>query len=200
MKKDIELEKFQFIGDSSVDRVICTKANGTKVTCTQTDFITALAQNRKSIKGGRKLRLNTNSGKVSYLIDYGNDENPPQQMIKVTMDEENLAKGDINALAVDSICQHSITVRKNNIKKKVINGVAATLVTISLTGALIGGFIYAAEKESKYESERMHEYITQMNDERRKNGLGPLTFGDDASSEVSYEDSMDDDLTNIKIK
>ena len=200
MKKDIELEKFSFVGDSSVDRVICTKADGTKMTCTQSDFITALAQSKRDIKGGRKLKLNTNSGKISYLIDYGRDENEPQQMIKVTMDERNIAKGDINALAVDSICQHSITVRKNNLKKKVIDGIVTTLITVSLTGALIGGFTYAAEKEAKYESEKMHEYITQMNEERRKNGVEPLPFGNDTSSEFSYEDSMDDNLTSGRTK
>lgn len=200
MKKDIELEKFRFIGDSGVNRVICTRADGTKVTCTQSDFITALVRSKRHIQGGRKLKLNTNSSRVSYLIDYGKEENEPQQMIKVTMDKENIAKGDINALAVDSICQHSITVRKNNLKKKVIDGVVTVLVTVSLTGALIGGFTYAAEKEAKYESEKMHDYITQMNEERRKNGLEPLTYGEDVSSEFSHEGSMDDNLTSGRSK
>ncbi len=200
MKKDIELEKFRFIGDSGVNRVICTRADGTKVTCTQSDFITALVRSKRHIQGGRKLNLNTNSSRVSYLIDYGKEENEPQQMIKVTMDKENIAKGDINALAVDSICQHSITVRKNNLKKKVIDGVVTVLVTVSLTGALIGGFTYAAEKEAKYESEKMHDYITQMNEERRKNGLEPLTYGEDVSSEFGHEDSMDDNLTSGRSK
>ena len=200
MKKDIELEKFRFIGDSGVNRVICTRTDGTKVTCTQSDFIRALVRSKRYIQGGRKLNLNTNSSRVSYLIDYGKEENEPQQMIKVTMDKENIAKGDINALAVDSICQHSITVRKNNLKKKVIDGVVTVLVTVSLTGALIGGFTYAAEKEAKYESEKMHEYITQINEERRKNGLEPLPFGNDTSSEFSYEDSMDDNLTSGRSK
>lgn len=200
MKKDIELEKFRFIGDSGVNRVICTRADGTKVTCTQSDFITALVRSKRHIQGGRKLNLSTNSSRVSYLIDYGKEENEPQQMIKVTMDKENIAKGDINALAVDSICQHSITVRKNNLKKKVIDGVVTVLVTVSLTGALIGGFTYAAEKEAKYESEKMHDYITQMNEERRKNGLEPLTYGEDVSSEFGHEDSMDDNLTSGRSK
>ena len=200
MKKDIELEKFRFIGDSGVNWVICTRADGTKVTCTQSDFITALVRSKRHIQGGRKLNLSTNSSRVSYLIDYGKEENEPQQMIKVTMDKENIAKGDINALAVDSICQHSITVRKNNLKKKVIDGVVTVLVTVSLTGALIGGFTYAAEKEAKYESEKMHDYITQMNEERRKNGLEPLTYGEDVSSEFGHEDSMDDNLTSGRSK
>lgn len=200
MKKDIELEKYRFIGDSSVNRVIGTRADGTKITCKQTDFIAVLAQSKKDIKGGRKLKFNTNSGKIGYLIDYGNDENEPQQMIKVTIDEENITKGDANALAVDSICQQAVTIRKNNLKKKVLSGIAMTLVTVSLTGALIGGFTYAAEKEAKYESEKMHDYITQMNEERRKNGVEPLPFGNDTSSEFSYEDSMDDNLTSGRSK
>lgn len=199
MKKDIELEKFQFVGDSSVNRVICTKADGTKITCTQTAFITALAQSKKDIKGGRKLKLNTNSDKVSYLIDYGKDENEPQQMIKVTMDKESIAKGDVNALAVDSICQHSITIEKNNVKKKVLEGIAMTLVTAGLAGALVGGFVYASKKETKYESSKNHDYITQMNEERLKNGVEPLTFDDDLS-EFSYENPIDDSMINGKSK
>lgn len=74
MKRDIEVEKYRFIGDSSVNRVLCTNADGSKTQYTQTDFIAALAQNKKNIKGGRKLKFGANNGKVSYLIDYGNDK------------------------------------------------------------------------------------------------------------------------------
>ncbi len=193
MKKDIELEKYRFIGDSSVNKVVCIKADGSQIECTQTDFISALAQSKKYIKGGSKLKLN-NSGKISYLIDYGNDEKEPKQMIKVTIDEENLSKGDTNALAVDSICQHSITVRKNNIKKKVLAGVAMTLVTAGLAGVLVSSFAYAAKKDAEYESKKTESYVSQLNEERRKNGLDDLTFGDNTNaSQIDYENLILDD-------
>lgn len=200
MKRDIEVEKYRFIGDSSVNRVLCTNADGSKAQYTQTDFIAALAQNKKNIKGGRKLKFGANNGKVSYLIDYGNDEKRPQQMIKVTIDEENIAKGDVNALAIDSICQHSIKIGKNNIKKKILSGVAMTLVTVSFAGILVGGFAYASKKEDEYQKQRMEEYITQMNEARRENGLDPLDY--DGYSDSNYEetDVNEDEITSGKSK
>lgn len=203
MKKDIEIEKYRFIGDSSVDKVICMRADGSTMDCTQTDFISALAKSKKHIKSGRKIKLNDNSGKVSYLIDYGNDENEPKQMIKVTMDEENIVKGDVNALAVDSICQHSITIGKNNIKKKVLSGVAMTLATVSLAGALVGGFAYASEKDAEYEAKKTESYVSQLNEERRQKGLNDLTFGDNTNaSQIDYENLIidDDSITSGRSK
>lgn len=181
MKNNIELEKCRFVGDSSVNEAIYTKDDGTTLKCTQTDFIDALAKSKKYIKSGRKLKTNSNNGKISYLIDYGNKENEPKQMIKVTFDEENLAKGDVNALAVDSVCQHSITVRKNNVKKKVLTGVALTLVCVGLSGTLA----YGLEKDSEYQTKKMEDYIEQTNDKRREQGLNPLPYG-----EQNYSDDQ----------
>ena len=76
-KNNIELEKYVFVGDSSINEVICTKDDGSKVRCTQTALITALTENKEHIKGGSKLKLGNDNGKVSYEF-LGNVDNSKQ--------------------------------------------------------------------------------------------------------------------------
>lgn len=174
---NIELEKYKFIGDSNVNEAICIRNDGSKHYCTQTDIITALVQNKKYIKGGTKLKLNKDSKNVSYLIDYGTDEKQPKQLIKITFDKNNLLKGDPNALAIDSICNKAVILKKNNIKKMIITGTAAALVGAGIAGAMAVGFAYAAEKEHEIQNEETRQYQKWLEEEEKKNELG-LSTGD----------------------
>lgn len=189
MKKDnVELEKFMFIGDSDVNEVICIKSDGSKAYCTQTDLIAALTQNKKHIKGGSKLKLSDNDKKISYLINYGNNENEPKELIKITFDKNNLLKGDPNALAIDSICNNAITVGKKNIKKLILSGTAAALVGAGLAGAMFVGFAYASKKEQEYQNQETKQYKEWLEYEKQKEKLG-LNINDDAL-EINESDLM----------
>lgn len=170
-KNNIELEKYVFVGDSSINEVICTKDDGSKVRCTQTALITALTENKEHIKGGSKLKLGNDNGKVSYLIDYGTSENQPKEIIKITLDEENILKGDPNALAIDAICQRAIIVKQNNIKKLVISGTAAALAAVGLAGAVVAGLAYASKGEEKHQQKETQQYQQWLDEKRNENNL-----------------------------
>lgn len=183
---DIKLEKCRFIGDSNLNKAIYTDNDGETVECTQTKFIKALTQSEKYIKGGKKLNLGKDSERISYLIDYGNKVSYPQEMIKVTFDKKNLYNGDANAIAIDSICKNAIKINKNNIKKKVLIGTALVLVTSAVLGVTAVGLDYALKKEDEYQNGKIQEYMSDINQRRFENGLGP----------IGTEDSIDyDDLT-----
>lgn len=176
-KNDIELEKYIFIGDSSVNEAYCIQNDGSKHYCTQTDIITALAQNKKYIKGGSRINISSESDSISYLIDYGTDEKQPKELIKITFDKNNLLKGDPNALAIDSICNKAIVIKKKNIKKMIIAGTAAALVGAGLAGAMVVGFGYAAKKEQEIQNEETRQYQEWLEESKKERELG-LSTGD----------------------
>lgn len=188
MKKNIELEKCLFIGSSDENRALYTKADGTEIKCSQTDIIKALSKSKRYIQGGKKIKLDGDSKKVSYLIDYGAIENEPKQMIKITFDAQNLRKGDVNALAVDSICNHSIVVKNNNMKKKVLSGIKTTLVTVSITGALVAGYLFASEKEALNRALETQKYIEELNDYRIENGQDPIMERQEDNQEFTIDE------------
>lgn len=190
MKKNIEMEKFRFVGGAQNNEAVCIKNDGTMMNCTQTVIIEALAKSKKYIKGGKKIDFGENSGVVSYLIDYGSKDDNPKEMIKITFDKKYLLDGDVNALAIDSICKNAITIKNNNVKKKILKGTALVLVSAAMVGTMVAGFSYAASKETEYQTKKTEEYISKLNQERFKNGLGPIG----ENSNISYDDE-DFDLT-----
>lgn len=177
-KNNVELEKYLFVGDSNVNEVICINSDGTRAKCTQTSLIEALSRNNQYIKGGSKLKLGSDNGTVSYLINYGTSEEEPKQLIKITFDEENLLNGDPNAVVIDSICQRAITIRKNNIKKLVISGTAAALAAVGIAGAMIAGISYASKGEEKYQNDETSRYQQWLEEKKREEALGLSMDGD----------------------
>lgn len=190
MKKNVEIEKCRFMGDSNSNLAVYTTVYGESLKIRQTDFIADLSKMQKYIQGGSKINLGSDSSRISYLIDYGINKNEPKQIIKVTIDKENLAKGDVNTIAIDSLCRNAITIKKNNIKKKVMSGVAMTLVTVGLVGTMITGLSYAAKKETEYQTTKTQEYISDINAERIKNDVGTMDTG--FNIEYSNLDIIDD--------
>lgn len=179
-KKEIKIDKCRFIGDSHINDAVFTHYDGTKRKCTQDDVIELLVRFKRHIKGGRKLDLGDNNTRVSYLIDYGIKENEPKEMIKITFDKSNLLLGDANAVAIDSICQYAVTVRKNNIKKKIRSVAAMVLVTSSLVGTAVG-LGYAEIQKNKYQPDKS-EIIVQEENNNLDNGLENLIFEEDLNA------------------
>lgn len=172
---NIELEKYKFIGDSNDNQAIYIGSNGSQSYCSQTDIIAALTQNKQYIKGGSKISDNTKN--VSYLITYGNDNNKPKELIKITFDKNNLLKGDPNALAIDSICNKAIVIKKKNIKKMILSGTAAALVGAGVAGAIVVGFAYAAQKEHEIQNEETKQYQEWLEKSKKEKEFG-LSTGD----------------------
>ncbi len=180
-QNNIKVDKCRFIGSSHVNEVMYIRSDGTKFKCTQDDFIEALVKSKRHIKGGEKINLGSDSSRVSYLIDYGNKENEPQEMIKVTFDKKYLLSGDSTALAVDYLCQYAVNVRKNNIKKKVLSGVAMVLVTAGLVGTAVG-LSYSEMEKNKYERDASKDIVYETSNEELHSGLENLIFEDDINS------------------
>lgn len=165
MGKGIITEKFQFIGDSNVNKVKVIEDGKTKGIYSQTEIITLLAQSKEYVHGGIKLKTKDNSPKQGYIIYYKGTEEEPKQFIRITFDKANLEKGDINALAIDNICKYSVKVTSNRIKA----GILASVATVGIAAGFVGALVWADKKEQDIETKKNEEYQKYMQEERMKN-------------------------------
>lgn len=77
-----------------------------------------------------------------------------------------------------------------NLRNKIIQGVAGTLIFASLTVGMGAAFLNAWDKESEAMAAANREYIEQMNEERRENNVAPIgaTYKDGTPFQGSYID------------
>ena len=81
-----------------------------------------------------------------------------------------IEKGDVNALAIDSLCQYSIRVNKKNNKKLAVAAIASVLAGLGVAGAIVSGMIWADKKEQKMEEEKINNHQEWLHQERMENG------------------------------
>ena len=148
-KNKIDVETYRFIGDFVKNKATKLESvNGIrKVTgnYTQMSVINGLKDVKKYIVGGRKVNTGLDD-RVTYQIDLGKDNEHISQIIQVVIDKDVVDKRDPNALAVESLCNHSIKVKHRNIR----NDIACTFAMAGAFTAIIGGIMYADAKESEY--------------------------------------------------
>lgn len=170
MKYEGQIEKYRFIGDSTTNKAKrIVKGEPTEL-FSQTDIIEAFNNNKSLVCGGSKLITGKNDSRVGYIIYFGKEKSNPDQIIKIILDKEVLEKGDVNALAIDSLCQYAIRVNKKNNKKLAISAIAGTLAGIGLAGAIVGGLIYADKKEGKIRDKEISDYQSWLQEQRMENG------------------------------
>lgn len=166
MKYERQIETYRFIGDSSVNKAKkMVKGEPTKA-YTQTDIIAAFNNNKHLVCGGNKLITGKNDPRVGYVIYFGTSKSEPEQIIKIVIDKEMVEKGDVNALAIDSLCQYSLRVNKKNNKKLVLGAIAGTLGGLVVAGSLIGGMIWAGKQEGKVQAKETEDYQKWLTEQR----------------------------------
>lgn len=170
MKYEGQIETYRFIGDSSVNRAKKMVKGEPTQTYTQSQIIEVLNNNKHLVCGGSKLKAKKNDTRLGYAIYYGKDKTNPDQIIKIVLDKESLEKGDVNALAIDSICQHSIRINKINNKKLALYAVAGTLGGLVIAGSLMMGMMLADKEESKQRKSDVEEYQQWLHEQRIENG------------------------------
>lgn len=170
MKYDGQIENYRFIGDSTTNKVRRMVKGEPTTLFSQTDIISVLNNNKNLVCGGSKLTTGKNDSRIGYIIYFGKEKFNPDQIIKIIIDKEVLEKGDVNALAIDSLCQYAIRVNKKNNKKLAISAIAGTLAGLGLAGAIVGGIIYADKKESKIQDKKNQEYQEWLQEQRMENG------------------------------
>lgn len=170
MKYEGEIEKYHFVGDSKKN-IAKRIVKGEPVSSyTQTGIIEAFNSNKNLVCGGSKINMGENNTRVGYIIYFGKEKSNPDQIIKIILDKEMLEKGDINALAIDSLCQYAIRINKKNNKKLAIMAGASVLAAIGLAGALIGGLMWASEKEQEIQDKETRNYQDWLQEQRMENG------------------------------
>lgn len=166
MAKNIEVETYRFVGDSSVNQVKFIQNGQHLGTYTQTQIIESLSKNSKHIQGGIKLKTKENDPRQGYIIYYGSDKNQPKQFIKIIFDKKNLEIGDPNALAIENLCKNSVSIKNNKILKFVVKGVSVALVT----GAVIGALAVGLKKENKLQEHDAQQYQQFLHEQRMEEG------------------------------
>ena len=156
MKYEGQIETYRFIGDSSVNEAKRIVKGEPITTYAQTEIIAAFNNNKSLVCGGSKIATDKNNPSVGYMIYFGKEKINPDQIIKIVIDKESIEKGDVNALAIDSLCQYAIRVNKKNNKKLAMGAIAGTLGGLVLAGSLIGAMIWADQKEGENQNHPRH--------------------------------------------
>lgn len=170
MKYEGQRETYRFIGDSTTNQAKRMVKGEPIQTFTQTSIIEAFNDNKNFICGGSKLLTGKNDSRVGYMVYFGNDKTNPEQIINIVLDKDVLESGDVNALAIDSLCQYAIRVNNKNNKKLALAAIAGTLGGLVVAGSLIGGLIWADSKEQNLQEEKANEYQGWLHQERMENG------------------------------
>lgn len=192
MKYEGDIETFKFVGDSSVNRAKKMVKGKPTETYTQTDIIDALNSKKHLVCGGSKLISKKNDPRIGYIIYYGKEKSNPEYIVRIIIDKEMVEKGDINALAIDSLCQHSIRVNhRNNARIAAAVGVAIVSAGIAV-GAFIATVSWALDKEDAQKKSDTDAYLKWLQEQRLENGEYPLgmdaqTFLDETLSNNSKE-------------
>ena len=170
MKYNGEIETFRFVGDSTTNKAKKMINGKTVATYTQTGIIDTFNKNKHLVCGGSKLISKKNDSRIGYMVYFGKDKTDLDQIIKIVLDKESLEKGDINALAIDSLCQHAIRINKINNKKIALVATASVLGGLVVAGSLIGGMIWADKEETKNRKSDIEEYQEWLHEQRMENG------------------------------
>ena len=169
MKYEGQIETYRFLGDSFVNKAKRIVKGEPIETYTQTDIIAAFNDKKHLVCGGSKLHTGKNDPCVRYMIYFGKEKKNPAQIIKIVVDKESIEKGNINALAIDSLCQYAIRVNKRNNKKLAMSAIAGTLGGLVLAGSLIGGMIWADQKEGEIQNKKVEDYQEWLKEQRIEN-------------------------------
>lgn len=170
MKYEGQIETYKFIGDSSVNRAKKNVKGQPTETYMQTDIIAAFNDNKNLICGGSKLITGKDDSRMGYVVFFGKEKTNPEQIIKIIIDKKTIEKGDVNALAIDSLCQYALRVNKKNNKKLAMSAIAGTLGGLVVAGALVGSMIWADKKEDEIRNKNSEDYQEWLREERMENG------------------------------
>lgn len=170
MKYEGQIETYRFIGDSTVNQAKKIVKGEPTETYAQTDIIDAFNNNKSLVCGGNKLITGKNDSRLGYIIYFGKEKSNPDQIIKIVLDKEVFEKGDVNALAIDNLCQYAIRVNKRNNKKLAVAAIAGTLGGLVVAGSLVGAMIWADKKEGEIQNEKTEDYQEWLREERMENG------------------------------
>lgn len=190
MKYEGQRETYEFIGDSRENKAK-RKVSGEPTTLySQTDIINAFSENRGSVCGGTKLYTKKDDSRLVYMVYFGKERFNPDQIIKIIIDKENLEKGDVNTLAIDSLCQYSIRVNQRYIKKIITGVIAGSLTGVAMIGMLIAGLKYANEKEGKVQAEANKQYQEWLKQQQMQKG----TYKESLENYPGYYDEEKDEF------
>ena len=170
MKYESQIETYRFVGNSITNKAKKIVNGKTVAMYTQTGIIDTFNENKHLVCGGSKLFSKKNDSRVGYMVYFGKDKTNPDQIIKIVLEKESLDKGDVNALAIDSLCQHAIRINKINNKKIALVTTASVLGGLVIAGSLIGGMILADKEESKNRKSDVEEYQQWLHEQRMENG------------------------------
>ncbi len=170
MKYSGEIETYRFIGDSTINKAKKLVNGKATATYTQTGIINTFNNNKHLVCGGSKLMVGKNDARIGYVVYFGKEKSNPEQIIKIILDKEALEKGDVNALAIDNLCQYSIKVNKRNNKKLAISAVAGTLGGLVVVGSLLVGIMLADKKKSEHRKNDVEEYQEWLHEQQMENG------------------------------
>lgn len=170
MKYESQIETYRFIGDSSSNKAKKIVKGKPTETYTQTGIISAFNENKHLVCGGSKLITGKNDPRIGYVVYFGKSRSNPDQIIKIVIDKEMIEKGDVNALAIDSLCQYSLKVNKKNNKKLATGAIAGTLGGLVVAGALVGGMFWASKKEDDMKNKDSQNYQEWLHEQRIENG------------------------------
>lgn len=170
MKYEGQRETFKFIGDSAGNKAKRIVKGEPTETYTQTDIIAAFNDNKGLICGGSKLNTGKDSPSIAYMIYFGKEKSNPEQIIKIIINKSMIEKGDINTLAIDSLCQYSLRVNKKNNKKLILGTIAGTLGGLVLAGSMLGGLVWADKKESEIQNKKAEDHQEWLTEQRIGNG------------------------------
>lgn len=170
MKYESQIETYRFVGNSITNKAKKIVNGKTVAMYTQTGIIDTFNENKHLVCGGSKLFSKKNDSRVGYMVYFGKDKTNPDQIIKIVLEKESLDKGDVNALAIDSLCQHAIRINKINNKKIALVTTASVLGGLVIAGSLIGGMIWADQKEGEVQNKKVESHQDWLTEQRMENG------------------------------
>lgn len=151
-----------------------------------------------------KYVFKTNSQNIEVLIPNPNfmDENVINKTIDIEMKNGELLPNDDYINKFDNLTKIKGESLPNNdyinkfdnltkIKAKIIaKNIGLVLASCAIVGTMVGGIFYVDFKEHELNVKQNQKYIEELNEERRKNGVDPISYS--TSLEKTVDETIDE--------
>ncbi len=129
-----------------------------------------------------KYIFNTKIQNIEVLIPNPNfiDENSLVETIDSKIKIDKPLSNDDYINKFDNL----VKIKANIIFKNMVLSLAKVAVVGGIVGGIAGGIVYSDIKEHELTEQKNKKYIEQLNEERRKNGAGPISYSTYLENEV----------------